>query len=463
MPLPATSKDKSARLDWGYHARRSGFARVRRWLWLLAALVALPLVGLTVFAAVTDRVPPPLAAVASRGPLTHAHSRWDTDCETCHTPFQSINSAGWLDRLTGRPKQSASGNLRCEGCHVATAHHPAQKADEVAGCADCHRDHQGREHDLKRLADASCTRCHADLSAHHASTPQVATVVRGFSTGHPEFRNNPTDDPGPFRRTLRFAHAAHLTASPMMAGYLAQMSEADQARYAPMVEAMRAGNTAAVCGSCHQFDRARLAGAAPVPITYETHCQACHPLTFDSADGLKAIAAPHRVAPDALERFLRQTYTERFVSMGLTGGTPPNRGAGRLDPPLETIESTRGQIAERVTGAMALLAGGGGCGKCHTPNGSGGYHLTNIPVSWQPRARFDHAAHRMMACQQCHPRAFDQDQPAPLRPPDLPTIQNCQSCHSPAGGVSHGCTDCHSYHQSDRRPKSHAAAKPLVR
>ena len=456
MPLPLTSKDKSARLDWGYHARPAPLAGTRRRLWLLAAAVAVPLLGLAGWA-VADRPPTPLAVAASRGTLVHAHSMWDQQCEACHTPFEPI----------------AGGAAKCQTCHAAAAHHPAQKPDEVAGCAACHRDHQGRDHRLKHAADATCTGCHADLNVHHTGTPVVAAKVSGFATDHPEFRNNPSDAPGPFVRTLKFGHAVHVSASPMMDSYLAQMSPAERERYTPVVDAMRTGDKAAVCGSCHAFDAhrpggaksplslaevfsgrplgglpveailpPRAPGAHPLPITFEAHCAACHPLTFDPADGLRGVSAPHRVPPGELERFLRRAYTERLVTVGLAGGEP-NRGPGRLDPPID--EATRGQIDRRTADAGRMLAAT--CGKCHTSDTAGGFLKTNTPTVWQPRARFDHPSHRMTRCQDCHPAAFGTDQTAP----DLPTLQSCQKCHAPAGGAGHGCTDCHQYHHADRR------------
>src|SRR6476660_4413053 len=105
MPLPQTSKEKSARIDWGYVHRPARLARVRGWLWLLTALlIAAPLTAATVAAGLTDSTPKPLAAVASRGPVASPHAAWESNCEACHTPFTSI-----------RPGHTA--DAKCAACH----------------------------------------------------------------------------------------------------------------------------------------------------------------------------------------------------------------------------------------------------------------------------------------------------------------------------------------------------------
>src|SRR5689334_1486603 len=105
MSLPQTSKEKSARVDWGYVRRPSRLARVRGWLWLLAALlIAAPLTAATVVAALTDSAPKPLAVAASRGPVASPHAAWENNCEACHTSFTSIRTGHTTD-------------AKCEACH----------------------------------------------------------------------------------------------------------------------------------------------------------------------------------------------------------------------------------------------------------------------------------------------------------------------------------------------------------
>jgi hypothetical protein len=480
--LPRTSKEKSARVDWGYHARPTPLARTRRVLWLAAAvLVVAPLTGLTA-AAVVGRSPPQFSLAASRGPLASPHAAWDAQCEACHTPFSPIGSDRWFDTLLGRPAvPTAARDLKCVHCHAAPAHHPNVPAGAESGCVECHSDHQGRDHNLLRTADAACVRCHGDLPAHHTNRSAVKVKsITGFAKpgGHPEFRNNPADTDR-HQRTLKFDHAVHLTSDRMMEQYFASMSAADRQRYAGYEALLKSTDEVArtkLCAECHRLDAGRTDGPAPrlgelpreplappradgryfLPVVYDAHCRACHPLKFDGVDAkLKETQAPHRVTPDQLTAFLQQAYTAAYIDRGLAGLPPPPRGIGRLDPPVEAAAEARGKIAERVDAARTRLEGDNGCQKCHFPEAGGRtFKPTTVPTVWMPRARFDHTAHRAMDCKGCHPANYAA-QPPPAEPyqwtPDLPGLASCQTCHSPAGGVRHGCTDCHTYHHADHR------------
>lgn len=454
MPLPQTSKEKSARMDWGYVHRPSRLARVRGRLWLLAALaVAAPLTAATVAAALTDSAPKPLAAVASRGPVANPHAAWENNCEVCHAPFTSI-----------RPGHTA--DAKCEACHKPADHAANQKPESVAGCADCHRDHQGRAASLTRLADATCTGCHASLKDHWKapSTQGTAEQVTAFAgpEGHPEFR---AVDParGKHARTLKFSHATHL-AKGMGSNYTFEKipDPVQQVRYKALT-GQADGTVQLDCKACHQPEAD---GRTYKPVTFESHCRACHPLTFDDSPELKRVQAPHRAQPDELDRFLRQVYTERFVADGLKAGREPDRGPGRLDPPPAVVEAAKGKIEAAVAGARrTLLTGRTTCLECHEvddPQRPTKIKRVSVPATWMPSARFDHTAHRAVDCRQCHPQAFadkasesaaarawsgrNEPDAAYQHKPDLPGVASCRQCHSPAAGVRSGCTDCHKYH-----------------
>ena len=88
-----------------------------------------------------------------------------------------------------------------------------------------------------------------------------------------------------------------------------------------------------------------------------------------------------------------------------------------------------------------------------------------MPDVWLPHATFNHAAHRAVACLECHPGAttsIDRD-----RKILLPDIKTCRSCHSehPTAvdfakqSVRFTCTTCHRYHNGDR-PYSGIGAAP---
>jgi hypothetical protein len=455
MPLPRTSKEKSARIDWGYVRRPSRLARVRGWLWVLAALlIVAPLTAATVAAALTDRTPAPLALAASRGPLARPHAAWEEKCEVCHTPFTSIR--------TGHAADSG----RCETCHAPAAHHPNQRPEDVVGCADCHREHQGRTASLTRLTDDTCVRCHAALTEHAkvASSNTTAKQATGFAhpAGHPEFRAVDASR-GKADRTLKFSHATHLAKGMAVGSGFTFAKIANEAERARWMTTLGRTDPATVvqldCKACHQLEAD---GRTYKPATFEQHCRACHPLTFDDSAALRSIQAPHHVQPDELDRFLRRVYTERFVADGLKATKQLDRGPGRLDPPPTVVAAARGKIDVAVTAARQTLLGGRTtCLECHFIE-QDRIVPAKIPATWMPNARFDHTSHRALDCRQCHAQAFADkaNETAAARAwsgrgeldaayqhrPDLPDAANCRQCHSPAGGVRHGCTDCHAYH-----------------
>ncbi|MGI8980740.1 MAG: hypothetical protein ACR2FY_16050 [Pirellulaceae bacterium] len=100
------------------------------------------------------------------------------------------------------------------------------------GCAACHREHHGQDHDLAALSNSQCQACHAK------TFPSLAS-------GHPEFTSWPFEKPSP----IAFDHAGH------------------QAKHFP------AGKQAFRCETCHVDDARRdtklLAG-------FQTACASCH-------------------------------------------------------------------------------------------------------------------------------------------------------------------------------------------
>ena len=61
---------------------------------------------------------------------------------------------------------------------------------------------------------------------------------------------------------------------------------------------------------------------------------------------------------------------------------------------------------------------------------------------WMPQARYDHAKHTMVKCDDCHHTTRSRLTSDVL----MPGIASCVTCHSPKGKVVAECTTCHSYH-----------------
>lgn len=492
MSLPRSSKDKSARINWGYHAGTRPLARTRRLLWVLAALfVAVPLLGATVLYALTGSGGKTFTAAASRGPLTNPHAAWDNQCEACHTPFDPVtgdrSSAKLLAALgVGPTHPPVSANFRCEQCHAGPPHSPLVKEESAAGCATCHRDHQGRDFSLVRLADSTCTRCHQDLPKFHLNPAQmaVAAKVSNFATDHPDFRTATV----PPKRALKFSHAVHMAPGMGLGGSQAWSlnkitDPAARTRYAALTGTTDPNAALKLdCNACHTPDAK---GAYYATVNFEANCKACHPLTFDESPGLKQRDVPHHLQPDGVDRFLREIYAARYLENAAKSATAPDRGTGRVDPRLDDLDpaakaAALAQIETEVAKSKVnLFTGNRTCLECHNaefPKPTAGVDPripakivpVSIPALWLTRGKFDHAAHRAVRCADCHPGSYlshDAEKKAAAapyqHPADIPGVANCRQCHAPArvenglavGGVRSACTDCHVYHHGSQTPK----------
>ena len=232
-----------------------------------------------------------------------------------------IGNAKFATQASCRPVQPhgaadrhASDKL-CEACHKVPDHASNQIHAEIEGCAACHSDHHGRNADLMNVADSKCTVCHANIATHvyggeKATAPRIKDVT-DFVTNHPEFKlDSPRKDPGP----LKFSHLWHLLPGlPFGKGpyRLSDLSPQDREHY------RKTGQTdndliTLDCSACHELNRSEgsprgaangadigqamstgpmhAAGDYMLPINYEMHCRACHPLTY-SGSTQPAVAA----------------------------------------------------------------------------------------------------------------------------------------------------------------------------
>lgn len=518
MPLPRTSKEKSARVDWGYVRTDGPTVKSRTWLWCFAAVLTLaPLAAISAASVFTGEVAAPIERISSRGPLAGPHAALENRCEACHEPFQPIGGDRWLPNLVGnvKPGFDALHGAKCEACHAGPPHHPNQLASSVVGCAECHRDHQGRDFSLVRIHDTNCVRCHGNLEKHRIAPGSAVTAISSFASesgGHPEFRPLVQKR----ERGLKFSHAVHTSPGLGLGGKhaftFAKIEDpTERARYMALFGVTDPATTVTLdCAACHQLDAnrtdglpaaertpfeqfaalgqptvgglprealfpPRAGGKAFLPIVYENHCRACHPLTFDESPGLRTRQAPHGVQPDRIEEFLREVYSARAVADAFKPAKPVNRGTGRVDPrhvhtdPIHRLTVLREIDREVATAKTMLFDGQRTCFECHIRDEKGNAKPTAIPTVWMKSAKFDHAAHRTSKCVDCHPKAV-QSHEAEIaaastyargaaegnyqHPPNLPGIASCRQCHAPAsgtvGGVRHDCTDCHGYHQIER-------------
>ncbi len=482
MPNQETGKQRAARIPLDYFKKPGPLERVKRALTGVAALGVIGWWG-------SGMLRPHREAMRySRGPVAAAHAVWDAQCDACHVPFRRIGAASW------------SGAGRCETCHAGPPHHAAERPGDTPSCAQCHREHRGRDASLVRIADADCLACHDHLAAHtqpEARPPgaEFASHVGRFDRDHPDFkipRESPGTDPG----KLHFNHARHMAPGMVLTNdgsvltndgssfTLADIPAAERERYRGRgASGAATPDSAAVqlsCAACHQLDNAhaseaaehaasrpqpaRPRGAYMLPIRYDEHCRACHPLTFDTE--LAGRTVPHPLAPDAVQDFLENTYAAQYLLEHPESLDRPAATRTMPGPSSEQQNKARDAIERKVaTAGRLLFLGQTTCAECHAFERQAGAVVpeqvlpTDVPTVWYRHATFDHAAHRAVSCRDCHGGAYPDSPQASVKSSDvlLPGIAVCRRCHAPAqalasdrgGGAGFACTECHRYHNGD--------------
>jgi len=140
------------------------------------------------------------------------------------------------------------------------------------------------------------------------------------------------------------------------------------------------------------------------------------------------------------------------------------RGLRRGGAAAEAPPAPRGWVAQKMATIEPTLFGKQGCGYCHTLEGdepsSVGVVPPAIPARWLPHSRFDHAAHRPLACTECHGGATASDKTTDVL---LPRLETCSECHKPRAGARAVCVECHRYHDKtqERDPSGPFTARQL--
>ena len=492
-----TAKQRARRIPLDYYRQLTGLDAAKWLLTTLASLAAGGYVLWTISGWLIGR--PEATRQFSPGPVASAHALWESDCAACHVPGKNLrhDAAGiaLISSLAGYPAAAAAHSrtdARCRNCHSGEPHHDSQLASEVLSCAGCHRDHQGRTADLTRVAASVCTACHSDIKAHRRQDAKSVLgndqSITSFTRDHPPFRSLKTTHPG----LLKFNHRLHMlrgqypTGSTTPGKRLADVPAAYRER---LVYPRRLADVSAVeviqlsCEYCHVADSAAepaapgsgasvpASGAYMLPINFERHCAACH---------LGELAAEVQDAAPAASRQIPHGANPEQIRALLSGLANPPAGLPRLSPAQPLVEipgrtpganlaqSTQLDAATRVASAAAFSMSVARCGKCHAFPDRGGelpwaVLPPRLPSVWLRHARFDHAAHRALACFECHDRgrliASESDQKPPLDDPApiIDDIQKCQQCHAPktpsgAAGARHDCAECHRYHGGERPP-----------
>lgn len=446
MPLHETGKQRASRIPLDYFKSANGLERWKGWLgWL--ALVA-PIIWLGSSLVQSGEAD----FHASRGPVAGVHQAWETKCSACHVPFQAISSQSFVP-----PLMASASDEACQACHKGPEHHKNQKSTH--SCASCHREHRGPDASLVRGPDGDCTQCHKNLGEHRTDLGgNFAVAITRFDVDHPPFRSLKSD-PG----KLKFNHERHLARGiiAFRPRYEALQKEISGERITEQTPVQLD------CKACHQMDSnesPRGSGAYFRPITYENHCQACHPLGVAEVaanDKLAEVSVPHRLQPKEVMGILRDHFTSR-AAQGQTGLLDKKASIplpGKL--PTTLLEPKTPELIDRnVASAEKQLFLGGmkrNCVLCHEFEFKKGERTivpADVPHVWFQHARFDHRAHRATSCKECHPGAQSSITNADVLVPDR---DNCVKCHASRtivagkvqGGVRFDCAECHRYHNGD--------------
>jgi hypothetical protein len=157
---------------------------------------------------------------------------------------------------------------------------PKNERGEI-GCAACHREHHGKDHDLAAMSNQQCQTCHAKS-------------FHSLASGHPEFTNWPFEKRSP----IAFDHAGH------------------KAKH------FSAGKQEFRCQTCHVDDSRRdvklLAG-------YQAACASCHEpkIKQSGEEGFKLFALPGMNVVALQEAGLSIGEWPEGISSDFDGVIPP--------------------------------------------------------------------------------------------------------------------------------------------
>ncbi|MBI3411067.1 MAG: cytochrome c3 family protein [Planctomycetes bacterium] len=406
-------------LELDYFRRPRGPRHWRRVLTIVAGLAS------AVVAAVS--LLPGQRHMHQAAPVATGHAMLNDRCDSCHSSaFQPVARL-----LSCDPSRLSVGDAACRRCHSVGPHN-----DKVAetSCALCHQEHRGKAK-LARVADAQCTRCHADLK--HSFPDAGLAKVTSFAHSHPEFAvwRNRQGDPG----NIAFNHKAHMTLAHSGRG------EADKA----LTRLFREG-----CAYCHKPDAG---GHYMAPVTFQQHCQECHPLvvrlTVPLPGDIQRIPHPGPgEGPADVQDHVRQrvlALVQEYPEIMLKRVRSPHRPFPGAEPVAKEIgTSTEEHLA---AAERQLFAGPDGCRRCHPDlkAGVGAGMLPELPKPFLPRrwlekSIFNHQSHRSMECTDCHGQALASKQTSDVL---LPKLEDCRKCHEPKIGARSDCAECHVFHR----------------
>ncbi|HJU18016.1 MAG TPA: cytochrome c3 family protein [Stellaceae bacterium] len=380
------------------------------------------------------------------GELSNQHRYFAKDCGTCHqSAFTEV-------------KDSA-----CMTCHSGIGNHIAQTGGsgleqvrarlQQSRCADCHVEHRGIN-SLVIREGALCIDCHRSLAE---TAPKAGILdVGDFPQNHPQFRATvvanpvaptftkvslegtlqPADHPG-----LHFSHAAHLVPQgfPVLG-------------YKPLG-----------CADCHKPEPS---GQGFQPITFKADCQRCHyeNLTVDAI--LPGKVLPHgddKGVANMVEGFYASLVVERGVPQSQNSAVERRLPGAAASAPLP--QDARAWVKQKTREALAIIYDPKrGCFECHLPDSSKGpFRVAPVVMRTRffPAARFDHAKHAAVSCDDCHAARQARSSADVL----IPGKERCVTCHGTENAsfrAQSTCLTCHIFHRQDLGPMRKTVGLPAA-
>ncbi len=367
----------------------------RRLIWLLCLMLAAPLMGQTI----VERLITP-------GPLSNAHARLESKCDSCHSSFQKTAQ-----------------NNKCTACHGGvggdiasrTRFHGKFGPARTGACKSCHSDHKGRGFGLIQLNRASFDHNLTDyaLAGAHtrvncANCHGAGSNYRGVSRECSACHSRKDPHRGQLGKTCQNCHT--------VAGWK-QIQGFDHARTG---FALTGSHRQQACLSCHAGQRWKGLG---------TTCFACH-ARDDAHNGSRGTNCVGCHSTAAWRAVTFDHSTTGFPLVGAHASTACSgcHGAGNANK-----HPARTCYACHAADDSHKGSNGTNCVTCHNPR------------SWK-QTSFDHdrmtqfplvGAHRQAACEACHKQP-----PKVVKPP-----VTCFGCHaaddSHKGGNGQDCGRCH--------------------
>jgi hypothetical protein len=466
--------------------------KLRRWKWMLS-FAALLVSGVAVAAMM---VIPRFHAAFQSAPVSHSHSGFGDNCTACHDqPFGVA-----VSRFFPGSKVGTVSDAKCLACHDAGRHTLHQLYNtglggKSSGCIDCHKEHRGDT--LSRLSDIACTNCHGDLKTDD-NAKRFYDRIHHFTDGHPAFgawRKTAIIDPAGGK--FFFNHERHLE----LANELKDIPKETRPFLIAEAERLRQQD----CAYCHKSDPDM---KRMLPIRYDDHCAACHPLNVQA---VPAAHWPNDVAanfaktplshpgPGESSAKIRAEILDRYVE--LAGRAKPATAGTTTEPPILRTNEDAKEIQEkeriamehtRQTETQLFDRAGASCALCHKEKdrrdglpryefpyqqrGRWKDEIVYWPVErmraavyadaanrWYPLATFDHGVHRIYACTECHAARTSNKTEDVL----IPKIDNCLVCHNRSSTSAHAnCLTCHHYHDRSQersaRPETPDALRSLM-